>query len=186
GHHAVVRHADDVGDVRVGHLAFGLEIPVVMPFAGATHVLGEDVYFLRDQRTVALAHRRGADELAARNVGDASLEDPHDHEIVGELDVHALPAAVLDGQVLSLDLLDGAPDSHGRIGGRLREGNCGDGSGKESDSETRHCVLRMRSNTSISSAAPLSATSPQLICRSPEMLVSCADSYPARPPGRSG
>src|SRR5439155_1275678 len=136
--------------------------------------------------TIALAHRGGADELAARDVGDASLEDPHDHEIVGELDVHALPAAVLDGQILPVELLNGPADSHGRIGGRLREGNCRDGSGKESDSETRHCVLRMRSNTSTSSAAPLSATTPQLICRSPEMFVSCADSYPARPPGRSG
>src|SRR5256885_1379563 len=28
GHHAVVRHADDVGDTRVGHLAVGLEIPI--------------------------------------------------------------------------------------------------------------------------------------------------------------
>src|SRR6267143_552821 len=31
GHDAVVRHLDDVGDVRVGHLAVGPQIPVVVP-----------------------------------------------------------------------------------------------------------------------------------------------------------
>src|SRR6266446_7468660 len=144
GHHAVVRHADDLGDIRVGHLALGLEIPIVMPFACAAHALGKDVHFLRDQCAVTLAHRGRADELAAGDVSNASLEDTHDHEVVSESDAHALPIAVLDGQVLPLEPFDVAADSHGRIRRRLREGVCGYGSDKKSDCETYHPVLQVR------------------------------------------
>src|SRR5207244_11429917 len=110
-HDAVVRHLDDVGDVRIGHLAVGPEIPVVVPFPCAAHVLGKDVDFLGDQRAFALAHGRGADELAAGDVVDARLRDPHHHEVVGGPYFHALAVAGLYGQGLAVERLDRPPGS---------------------------------------------------------------------------
>src|SRR5207245_2610071 len=83
------------------------------------------VHLERDQRAVALADRRGADEFAAGNVGEARLRDPHDHEILRERDVHALAAVGLDGQVGAVDSFHRAPDPHRRIGGGLRDGGGG-------------------------------------------------------------
>src|SRR6267378_4604489 len=91
--HAVLAHAGDVGHVGIGHLAGGPQVPVVVPFAGAAHGLRENVHFQRDQRAVAFAERRGADEFSAGEVGDARLGDADDGVVVRELDGHA-PAIV--------------------------------------------------------------------------------------------
>src|SRR5438445_1310262 len=137
-HDAVVRHLHDVGDVRVGHLAVGPQIPIVMPFPGAAHVLGKDVDLLGDQRAFALAHGGGADDLAAGDVVGARLRDPHHHEVVGELHFHALAVAGLHGQDLAVERLDRAANPHRRVGRRLGGGDGGEGCEQDCGDGTDH------------------------------------------------
>src|SRR5258708_14097617 len=85
-----------------------------MPLPCAAHGLGENVHLFRDQGPILLAYRRGANELIFADVGDACLLDADDHEVVGQLDVHALPVARLDGQHIAVELLDGTANSHRR------------------------------------------------------------------------
>ena len=111
-----------------------------MPFAGAAHVLGENVHLERDQRAVALADRRGADEFSAADVGEPRLGDPDDHEIVSERDVHALAGVDFDDQVRAVDPLHRAPEPHRRIGGGLRDGSGGYGGDQECGNDAKHGI----------------------------------------------
>src|SRR5690349_23704982 len=121
GEHLAVAHVLDVAHVGVGHLALRPQVPVAMAFARAAHVLGEDVHLLGHERAVALTYRGGANELAARDVGDARLGDADHEHVVGHLDLHRLPAARLDRQHVALDALERAADTGRSVSRCLRE-----------------------------------------------------------------
>ena len=93
-----------------------------MALAGAAHALGEDVHLFCDERAVALPDRRRADELAARDVGDAGLGDADDDHVVGDLDLHRFAVSCLDREHVAVDGLERAADTGRSVGGRLREG----------------------------------------------------------------
>src|SRR6266850_1094518 len=138
GHDAVVRHLDDVGDVRVGHLAVGPQIPVVVPFPDAAHALGEDVDLLGDQRAFALAYGRGANEFAAGDIVDARFRGAYGDEGFGKLQFNAVAVAGLHGQDLTVERLDSAADSYRRVGGRLGDGGGGEGREQDCGEDTGH------------------------------------------------
>src|SRR5215470_12551296 len=142
GQDAILAHADHVGDVGVGHLAGGPQVPVVVAFPSAAHVLGEDVDLQGDERAVSLADRRGADELAAGDIGEAPLRDPHDHEVVRELDGHILAISGFYQQILAVDLFHRPPDSHGRVRRSLGDRGGGDGGNEQRGDGTNHRYLR--------------------------------------------
>jgi hypothetical protein len=110
------------------------------PFACAAHALGEDVYFLRNHRVVA--HGGGADELAASDVGKASLKIPTTMNFSASVTLTLCPLRSLMVRFCPSSFSMVPRILTGGLAGASATAMGGYGGDKQSSDETHHWVLR--------------------------------------------
>jgi hypothetical protein len=131
GQRLASRRGRDLGDGRVGHHAVGLQIPGIVPFAHAAHVLGKQQHLERVQRTVGALQRGDADEAVLLDVGHGDRHDQQDAPIVGQIDLGRRAFTGRHSDRLVVDGGDRAAQPGRRSLGSLSQGYAGGNERKE-------------------------------------------------------